>query len=109
MCEPPKPIECRECGESFTPGRPGAVFCRPACRIAWSNRRNMRGALFYDMIMSQRFDRKNENEARSLLQNLARAARDADKVTRGGRRSWRDFEDAKRDVPLVFGQGGDGR
>jgi hypothetical protein len=100
---------CAECGTSFEPRQRNSRFCKPACNTLFNNRRKDRGAQLYDFVMSKRYDRINENDARSLIDNLARAARDADKHERDGRPSWIPFDEAKKRVPLAYGQGGDNR
>lgn len=105
---------CAECGVPFTTtnGRQGTsprAFCCAQHRISFYNRRNIRGAQMYDILMSKRYDRATESEARGLLDRLARAARDADKALRDGRPSWLPFEQAKQNIPLGYGDHGDGR
>jgi hypothetical protein len=104
-----KDRQCAECGGPFTPQHKGGRYCTATCKDRFMNRRKKRGAQLYDFVMSKRYDRINENDARSLIDNLARAARDADKHERDGRPSWIPFEEAKKAVPLAFGQGGDNR
>jgi predicted nucleic acid-binding Zn ribbon protein len=100
---------CLECGEKFDTDRPEAEFCSNACRKDWHNRRMQRGAEILDFIMSKRFDRAHEKEARLLIDRLASAYRDADKAKRGGRRSWRRFKTAEQCIPMAYGTNGDGR
>lgn len=100
---------CKECGASFKASRTTQEFCTPACRKVFNNRRAVRGAELYDLVMTWRFDRAADAEVncRRLICNLASAYRDADKAKRGGRKSW--MEDADKAIPLAFSTQGDGR
>lgn len=49
--------KCRECREEFTPKKSSAAFCSTSCRKTWNNRRAMRGAILYDLFMTQRYQR----------------------------------------------------
>lgn len=108
---PMSQIECAECGvhfpntQSFHPRR----FCGEACQRVWKNRRAQRGGLLYDMLMTQRYDRGHQNEARIVLQNLARSFRDSDKRHRAGRRSWKPFREALKLLPVGYSTDGDKR
>lgn len=33
------------------------MFCQPACKMDWHNRRRLRGALLYDLFMAARYQR----------------------------------------------------
>lgn len=51
--------KCQECLEPLGPElRKDATFCTPACRVAFNNRRAVRGAELYDLFMSLRYDRE---------------------------------------------------
>lgn len=104
-------ITCAECGAPFTPTntRHARRFCGKDCHTAFKNRRSVRGGLLYDFLMTQRYDRMHEDEARQLVQSLCRAFRDADKALRAGRPSWRPFNEAKTFLPVAYGISGDGR
>lgn len=81
---------CRECGQPFTPGRRDAVFCSTSCRSAYNNRRQQRGAEFYDLVMEMRFDRRRASatKAWSVLCSVAGRFREEDNDQRSGRPSW---------------------
>lgn len=104
-------MTCAECGTEFTPTntRHARRFCGKDCHTVFKNRRSVRGGLLYDFLMTQRYDRMHEDEARQLVQSLCRAFRDADKAQRAGRPSWRPFIEAKALVPVAFSHEGDRR
>lgn len=56
---------CLECGRPFERSRLDREFCAAPCRIAWNNRRLLRGSLVYDLAMHWRRTR-----ARSALTDL---------------------------------------
>lgn len=88
----PSPLcRCLECGEPFTAKRSGAEFCSRKCVRAWNNRRMLRGAELYDLLMVQRYERERAtaNKVWRTINRLAAHYRDEDKARRGGRRSWR--------------------
>jgi hypothetical protein len=94
-CEPParewaKIRTCRECGERFSSKRASGEFCSPLCRRNFGNRRLLRGAAFYDLVMAIRFDRDaaEADGAWSLLCRMAAAFRAEDDAERAGRKSW---------------------
>ena len=105
-----KPHICRECGCDLKPLglRAGAVFCGPKHRKDWHNRRAVRGAEMYDLIMANAFERDKRAGVLSMLSRLASAYRDADKAKRDGRKSW-DLGEAIERIPLAFGASGDKR
>lgn len=82
---------CLECGEAFQKARSDAEFCSRKCVRAWNNRRMLRGAELYDLLMVQRYerDRATENKVWRTINRLAAHYRDEDKARRNGRRSWR--------------------
>jgi hypothetical protein len=90
---------CTECGTEFTPGRKNEHFCSTACRKAFNNRRAVRGAILYDAVMAKRYDRKgeftglSEKELRNIVDHLAMAWNEDDKVNRDGRRSYANIND----------------
>lgn len=103
---------CRECGLELGPLglRKGAVFCKPEHRKAWNNRRMIRGAELYDIVMAIRYDREfaSTHSLMTLLSNQARAYRDADNAFRDSRDSWNIKETMAR-IPLAYGKEGDKR
>lgn len=109
---PAKLRECLECGGGVPPtAQATAAFCCDRCRKAWNNRRAVRGAEFYDLVMIARFDRPMAKvyAVWSLLCSVASAYRDADKVKRAGRRSWRTPQQVVDSIPMAYGRSGDGR
>lgn len=101
-------VSCRECGTPIAGRRAGSVFCRTKCKSDWNNRRRMRGADMYDLIMAMRFDREAAEGAYSLLSQFASRCRDADKANRAGRKSW-SFDDAFERLSTYTDEIGDGR
>lgn len=106
----PRITHCRECGLELKDKKPGALFCTPEHRKAFNNRRMIRGAEMYDLIMAQNYERELRSplELQTLISRLARAARDSDKFLRDGRKSWNAQETADR-IPLAYGEEGDKR
>lgn len=84
---------CAECGTAFEATDRKAVFCSPACRTASNNRRRDRGALIYDLLVHQRFNREaaQERNVRSLVDRMISnwVAEDRD----AGRRVLRPLQD----------------
>jgi hypothetical protein len=74
-------MTCRECG-----GPSEGFYCRDLHRQAFHNRRQIRGALMYDLVMSWRSDRKKGGA--TLVSRLAEHFRLQDEWERGGRLSW---------------------
>lgn len=114
--------ECAECGKPFTARSARARFC-PAennypsnrratskCEKAFNNRRAVRGAEIYDLVMAWRFQRADADkiDIRGLLGRVASAYRDADKSFRDGRKSW-DLSAAIDRIPLGYSVEGDKR
>ena len=102
MTPPARPTEwssrgCRECGAKFQLQRASREFCCAACRRVFNNRRMLRGAEFYDLVMATRFDRSaaQQNGAWSLLCRMAASFRYADQRERDGRPSWDDVAKIK--------------
>ncbi len=58
---------------------------------AWNNRRMVRGAELYDLLMIARFERAEATRHKvwRAINRLASRYRDEDKAERAGRRSWR--------------------
>jgi hypothetical protein len=93
---------CLECGGPRETKR-RAQFCCSACRVAWTNRRKMRGAEFYDLWMAIRFERE-EAAALGLMQAMNRLAsicRQEDHVQRASRQSWRPPREVILDRPSL--------
>ena len=101
---------CRECGDTYTRHHPTALFCGPACRKRFNNRRMVRGAELYDLVMAWRFERNKADDAdmRGLIGRVAAGFRAADKARRAGRKSWLYDKGVAR-IPLGYGATGDGR
>lgn len=83
---------CRECGTDFeqTPRTAEKLFCTPAHRVAFNNRRRDWGSAMFNVVMEMRFDRKraSASKAWSELCVIASRCRDTDMRDRGGRKSW---------------------
>jgi hypothetical protein len=82
---------CRECGALLQARRAGCEFCNAVCRQRFNNRRAVRGADLYDVVMSLRVDRGKSGAALSLLSKMVSNFRDIDRREREGRRSWLDL------------------
>jgi hypothetical protein len=100
---------CSDCGLVFETNVRAAKVCSTACRKAFNNRRALRGAEMYDLMMKCRFDRKSakDDATWSQLCALASAYRAADKEQRDGRVSW--DQNAQADLPMGYSNAGDGR
>jgi|VirMetMinimDraft_7_1064189.scaffolds.fasta_scaffold00089_37 hypothetical protein len=90
---------CRECGRPFTAtnqGRGSApIFCSKPCKKTFANRRMLRGAQLYDMFMLLRYERgvAQLRGIWALTCELARQWRAEDVSERGGRQSWRAYDE----------------
>ena len=80
--------ECRECGATLCAS---PWFCSDPCRKAFNNRRLVRGAELYDLLMCWRYER-----ALAAKLHVWRAAcrlmakyRQEDAQARAGRQSWK--------------------
>lgn len=51
------PCACVNCGASYVAKKAGSKFCKPECNSVWQNRRNLRGAILYDLWMCNRHER----------------------------------------------------
>ncbi len=96
---------CLECGEGFTAHR-RREFCSRACTRAWNNRRMVRGAMLYDLVMILREDRKlaTLHKVWRTINRLARHYRDEDETGRAGRRSWRPLAAIKQSNPWLWAE-----
>lgn len=103
MCETNGKRECRECGASLQGRHHRTKFCNNGCKETFNNRRWARGTEIYDFLMSRRFERAHESEARSFLDALASGYREQDKAARDGRKSWVTFEEAKAKLDRLPG------
>jgi hypothetical protein len=95
---------CVECGTPYGAAQAHGEFCGPACRKAFNNRRQLRGAELYDLVMAWRCERTLAASMKVLraICRLAADFRAADRRERPGRRSWRHprrIADAK---PYLF-------
>lgn len=101
--------KCAECGEAFGSNRQDAEFCQETaekkCRKTYNNRRAMRGAELYDIVMAWRFgDGEGRiNEARDLLCSLVSGYNEQDKQARPGRRSYMKYRTAKNNLNRLPG------
>lgn len=55
--DPTAPPVCWETGKSLEDAYPGSRFINQGARQDWNNRRKMRGAAVYDLLMGWRYDR----------------------------------------------------
>ena len=89
-------------------GRPGraADFCSSACRRSFNNRRALRGAELYDLVMTARFDRPLAKVLKvwGWIARLATSFRDEDRRDRGGRPSWRPPAEIRARKPWIAGR-----
>jgi hypothetical protein len=81
---------CSDCGKRFELKRADGEFCSAPCRRNFGNRRMLRGAAFYDLVMATRFDRDaaETQGAWSLLCRMAAAFKAEDDAERASRKSW---------------------
>lgn len=91
---------CRDCGG---PIDVPIGFCGSACRKRFNNRRMARGAVLYDLFMATRFDQPLAKRLKlwRLLNRLAAAYREEDRIEREGRQSWRDPKATIADRPWL--------
>lgn len=96
--------QCRECGNDYTPrtgrGRPNTVFCASACGKRHANRRMSRGIILYDLMMQNRYNRKETDpmKMRGIMARVTQSYRDEDIAERDGRQSWDDLADIMEKV-----------
>lgn len=95
---------CQECGAAFTARRSASLYCSAKCRSDWSNRRNMRGAILYDLKMAERYERTDATEAGLLavMNRLCADWRNEDNARRAGRRSWGDWREFLAQRPYLY-------
>jgi len=83
---------CMECNKPLPPRKrngPQQKFCGASCRKEFNNRRAMRGAEMYDLVMAGRFERATHAGMwRPTLTLLATHYRDKDRRERDGKQSW---------------------
>jgi protein-arginine kinase activator protein McsA len=96
-------IVCRECGRGFQSNRTIARFCGSNCKNTFNNRRMQRGAVIYDLLMVQRYSRREASmgNAWSLLSKLAQHFKSLDDRERAGRRSWEDLKKVRDRNPYL--------
>lgn len=96
-------FDCLECGVGCASTAANAEFCTTACRKAWNNRRAMRGAEIYDLLMVLRFDRGRAVHLRvwTLMCRMASLFRQDDWSERDGRRSWLPAEQVIERKPYL--------
>ena len=96
-------FECLECGAACVSTAVNAEFCGTACRKAWNNRRAMRGAEIYDLLMVLRFDRGRATHLKvwTLMCRMAALFRQDDWNERKGRRSWLPAEQVIERKPYL--------
>lgn len=95
---------CAECGKPYTARREASRFCCPQCRTDFLNRRNMRGAIAYDLFMALRFERDDARRKQvwSAMCRLAADWRNEDNAKREGRVSWGDWREYLIERPYLF-------
>ena len=102
---------CNECQDTFQTNVRAAKACSTECRKAYNNRRAVRGAELYDLVMKMRFDRKAAaaDGTWTHICALASAYNDADKCANEGkgRKSW--DKNAHLDLPMAYSKEGDKR
>lgn len=96
--------ECLECGEPFEAGPRRPKFCSRPCNGQFNNRRAVRGADFYDLVMIIRFERGLATQFKlwRTLNRLARHYRDQDEAERDGRKSWRPLKAIRDKMPFLW-------
>jgi hypothetical protein len=98
-----KLASCRECGGAFQAKRATQEFCCAACRRVFNNRKMVRGAALYDLVMVMRHNRAAAKDlgAWTLLCRMAAAFKAVDDRDRNGRRSWDDVGKVKSRNPYL--------
>ena len=94
---------CRECAKPFQTIRPDALFCCIACKNVFNNRRLQRGAVFYDLFMTCRYQRGIAKTMGiwTILCGAAMSFRREDESVRPGFVSWLDPKDVLRRKPSL--------
>jgi triphosphoribosyl-dephospho-CoA synthetase len=102
---------CCECAETFVTNVRNAKSCSTACRKSMNNRRAVRGAELYDLVMKMRFDRKTAaaDGTWTHICALASAYNDADKCANEGRGRTSWDKNAHLDLPMAYSKEGDKR
>lgn len=79
---------CPECGNAISGGP--RLFCSPACRQSFNNRRMQRGAELYDLFRALRRERGKAKDLNlwTLMCRLEKQWQDEDDAQRPGRRSY---------------------
>ena len=83
--------QCDECGQEFIAKRADSYYCSTDCRKTFNNRRAMRGAVVYDLLMAMRYERDLAKKLQltwTVVCRLAEMYRRQDDVE-GRKRSWR--------------------
>lgn len=95
---------CIECGREFVPRTADNDFCNGGCQKLFLNRRAVRGAAFYDLVMTLRFDRPVATKLKvwKLLCRMAKDYHDEDLRERGDRRTFRHPRKALANKPWLF-------
>jgi hypothetical protein len=95
---------CSECGKRFELKRADGEFCSASCRHNFGNRRMLRGAAFYDLVMASRFDRDaaEAHGAWSLLCRMAAAFKAEDDAERASRKSWDNTAKVRARNPSII-------
>lgn len=65
-------LTCPECGEPFRPGHHRQLFCTPAHKVAFNNRRIGRGQKILDLALAHRVGRNRRDPGDKLAAALAR-------------------------------------
>jgi hypothetical protein len=85
---------CSECGKTYQPRQWNSAFCGTPCSKVFNNRRAMRGAIMYDLIVAQ--DAKPEAFASAGLEgrldDLLAAWKEED-AAKGRKRSVKGLHD----------------
>lgn len=81
---------CQECGNRITESRRAKMFCSPACRQTFNNRRMQRGADMYDLFRALRRERGKAKDMNiwTVLCQLEKRWNDEDTEARPGRKSY---------------------
>lgn len=97
---------CDECGDAYEALSPSSDFCSAMCRTAFNNRRRVRGAEMYDLVMALRYERGISKllGVWSVLCRMAAAFREEDRAERAGRKSWRGPRGVLQRHPDVVAQ-----
>lgn len=103
---------CRECGAGFESRAYQATYCSEPCKRKANVRRRARGCELYDLTMISIFEAgksPSADLAHAKIREVVLAYMRADQQKRAGRPSWRPWREVVVELPVKYGEQGDGR